>query len=73
MEQQCPLCNGLMEVSEDCPNCGEVMVDSGRVTAYLGPYSAYLEQQSNKEKCVHLLACQKCGWDTRISVNTVPL
>ncbi len=73
MEQQCPLCNGLIEVSENCPSCDGVMMDSGRITAYLGPYSAYLEQQSNIEKCVHLLACQECGLDIRVSVDTVPL
>lgn len=73
MERQCPLCNGLTSVNRHCPHCHEPMVDTGRVAAYYDPYSAYLEQQLPEQRCVHLLACTQCGWDTRISVETVSI
>lgn len=77
MEYNCPLCNGLITISEICPECGGLMEDWGRVQDYLDPYQPYLDisitapEKRDEKKCVHLYLCPRCGRDTRITVNQI--
>lgn len=69
--EMCPLCNGFSNKWIECPDCGSLMEDTGRLTDYLDEYSAYMEIDSMKlhdgvldslqqHKCVHLWHCPKC-------------
>lgn len=76
MEIICPLCNGLKEISEVCPNCNASMYDTGPIENYFDDYSPYLDKNitqilnnTNPENCVHLFKCIQCGSDMRISVS----
>lgn len=46
MEEVCPACNGLTNLSATCPFCGESMTDAGSVNDYFGPYSPYMDEES---------------------------
>jgi len=46
MEEVCPACNGLTNLSATCPFCGEPMTDAGSVNNYFGPYSPYMDEDS---------------------------
>ncbi|WP_110928978.1 hypothetical protein [Bacillus massiliglaciei] len=76
----CPLCNGLRAIQEKCPNCSQVMEDSGKVMDYYDEYSAYEEINTLKqndgfpdslknEQCPHLLHCPECGADEVVLVK----
>lgn len=75
MEKVCPLCNALQTTTEKCPRCGALLVDSGALNSYLGPYSPYMNSDElpfgAKEYCIHLLHCPICAHDTRLSVFLV--
>ncbi|NPV27476.1 MAG: hypothetical protein HPY81_08590 [Firmicutes bacterium] len=84
MSSGCPACNGLSELRQNCPDCGEEMEDMGAVSDYLGPYSPYQDrelldltvpdaQEHDWGECVHLLFCPNCGRDHRQRVETIPL
>ncbi|MFO7153114.1 MAG: hypothetical protein DIU66_007780 [Bacillota bacterium] len=76
-EYKCPLCNGLIAIRVNCPECGFPMEDCGKVQDYLDPYQPYLDediaalQQEEGTKCVHLFRCPRCGRDKRIAVNEI--
>jgi hypothetical protein len=65
MEQVCPLCNGLQDVSVQCTKCGTTMVDDGMQSDYVGPYAPYEltahVRQVNNGVCTHLIHCPSCG------------
>lgn len=76
MEIICPLCNGLKEASEICPDCNASMDDTGPIENYFDDYSPYLDKNitqilnsANPEVCVHLFKCNQCGRDMRISIS----
>jgi hypothetical protein len=75
MEKVCPLCNALEIAAEKCPSCGALLVDSGALNSYLGPYSPYMNSDElpfgGQEYCVHLLHCPICAYDTRLTVFLV--
>ena len=78
MDFECPLCNALINISENCPLCKNAMVDSGPIEDYLDPYSPYLDRDiitmgRSNHKCVHLFSCPVCGYDSRIVVNQIPV
>ncbi len=68
MEQVCPLCNGLTNVSLKCKNCGATMTDAGLKSDYDGPYAPYEVDLQFKQgvegPCTHLLHCFTCGNET---------
>ncbi|MED3623008.1 hypothetical protein [Neobacillus thermocopriae] len=68
----CPVCNGLREVYVLCTNCGEPMLESGRLQDYYDDYSPYMDIDLMKmedgftdtftgHKCPHLYRCPKCA------------
>ncbi len=66
----CPVCNGLTQLTQNCPGCGIQMIDYGGLESYCDPYGPYEEQAEdiNREKavtgddqCVHLLQCPQCN------------
>ncbi|MDN5293638.1 MAG: hypothetical protein PWQ91_857 [Eubacteriales bacterium] len=67
----CPLCNGLLTVSQLCPRCGLPLADGGKIEDYYGPYSPYqddwlfdIEQAKEKgqvQTCPHLFYCPRCS------------
>jgi hypothetical protein len=68
----CGLCNGIMELTISCPECGTKMDDEGRVYDYYDDYSPYMEiewmklvdgdpKSSQKRECQHLYKCNHCG------------
>ncbi|MDI3533799.1 MAG: hypothetical protein PWQ82_164 [Thermosediminibacterales bacterium] len=74
METLCPLCNGLINAEERCPNCGYVMEDYGAIETFYDPYRPYVEftienHYVRPNTCTHLLACPRCGWDKRVYIN----
>lgn len=78
----CPLCNGLIQVKEKCPACGESLEDGGTLEDFFGPYSPYEEvdeglksfvPEYKPEKCIHLFYCPVCGWDKRLGITKVSL
>lgn len=79
MEQVCPLCNGLAQINQPCPNCGIVMEDKGALENFYGPYSPFQELDSIRmltmpeaarpNQCVHLIACSHCGLDQRVPIT----
>ncbi|MBP2662435.1 MAG: hypothetical protein H6Q71_383 [Firmicutes bacterium] len=77
MEKVCPLCNVLQLITEKCPRCGASLVDGGAVSAYMGPYSPYMDTQDlpfqSENYCLHLLYCPVCQYDTRSAVAFVTM
>jgi len=78
MDFECPLCNALINVNEQCPSCGHDMEDWGRVEDYFEPYAPYLDRDiatmgEPPHQCIHLFSCPRCGYDTRIIVNQIPV
>jgi uncharacterized C2H2 Zn-finger protein len=78
MDFECPLCNALIDVSENCPRCGNIMEDQGRVEDYFDPYNPYLDRDlvtmgKPTHQCIHLFSCPDCGYDSRMVVNQIPV
>lgn len=46
MEEVCPACNGLTDLSTTCPFCGARMSDGGALGNYFGPYSPYADEDT---------------------------
>ncbi|HAA90330.1 MAG: Uncharacterized protein XD63_0087 [Thermoanaerobacterales bacterium 50_218] len=79
METGCPVCNGLTEILERCPDCSSPMEDLGTTETYHDPYGPYEaidtgETAGNKAytgdaQCVHLLYCPNCGRNVLYSVD----
>lgn len=76
----CPVCNGLREVFLLCSNCGEAMIESGRLMDYYDDYSPYMEIDLMKledgypdnysgHMCVHLYRCSRCQKDDVILIK----
>ncbi|MFP3387466.1 hypothetical protein [Brevibacillus sp. SIMBA_040] len=70
MKHFCPVCNGLAALQEDCPRCGQLMSDAGRLYDYYGDYSPYREIDDAKmdnglpdrkqHQCLHTAWCAHC-------------
>ncbi|MGI6405454.1 MAG: hypothetical protein ACOX2E_03045 [Syntrophaceticus sp.] len=69
MTSQCPVCNGLTELTENCPNCSSSMEDCGKISSYLDPYGPYEDMKESPtegeattgdDQCVHFLQCPSC-------------
>ena len=78
MDFECPLCNALINVDENCPRCGSKMNDYGRVEDYFAPYNPYLDRDlvsmgEPEHQCIHLFACPDCGYDSRMVINQIPV
>ncbi|WP_227761792.1 hypothetical protein [Zhaonella formicivorans] len=78
----CPLCNGTERVTGQCPVCGNGLEDGGILENFFGPYSPYEEvayqlqdfpSESELDRCMHLVYCPVCGWDTRVGIRKIPL
>ncbi|MFB9761046.1 hypothetical protein [Ectobacillus funiculus] len=78
----CPVCNGLTEIPHSCPNCAVSMEDCGKTVDYLGPYSAYMDQQllekvdglaheESNRYCLHLYHCPACERDCSVKVQQI--
>ncbi|WP_342430156.1 hypothetical protein [Neobacillus sp. FSL H8-0543] len=76
----CPVCNGLREVYLICANCGDPMIESGRLMDYYDDYSPYMEIDLMKmedgyldtksgQKCPHLYCCPSCQKDEVIFIK----
>nr|WP_284037419.1 hypothetical protein [Neobacillus sp. 114] len=76
----CPVCNGLREVYLLCRDCGEPMLESGRLQDYYDDYSPYMEIELMKmedgyadtyseNKCPHLYRCSACHKDEVIFIK----
>lgn len=71
MQMICPVCNGILVLNVDCPNCGYTMTDLGVTTDYFGPYSPYgirswpasdgRTECSGPNGCAHVLECLNCA------------
>ncbi|MDF2635513.1 MAG: hypothetical protein K0R78_2387 [Pelosinus sp.] len=72
MDKLCPVCNGLQGITEQCPICGEILLDGGSLQNYVGPYSPYMESDIDN-KCIHLLFCTECGYDVRATLKLVSI
>ena len=70
----CPLCNSLKAIELYCPECGNRLDDSGKVSDFLDPYGHYNDEETVKmgdgypntakdEICPHLMYCYNCGHD----------
>lgn len=68
----CPNCNGFEIVRFQCPSCGAMMDDSGRIMDFYDDYSPYMEIDDLKledgysntfsqNQCPHLMSCLQCG------------
>ena len=76
----CPICNGLREVSLQCKQCGQQMLDSGRLMDFYDDYSPYMEidlmkmedgysDTNSGHKCAHLYTCPACQKDEVIFIK----
>ncbi|MCL6572104.1 MAG: hypothetical protein K6T88_10535 [Bacillus sp. (in: Bacteria)] len=76
----CQVCNGLREVSLFCANCGNPMMESGRIMDFYDDYSPYMEidlmkledgypDTNSAGKCPHLFCCQTCKNDEVILIT----
>lgn len=80
MESGCPICNGLLQLSESCPSCGTPMEDCGSIENYTDPYGPYEEQEAEHlhstsktctgdNQCVHFLQCPNCDESLTYTVD----
>lgn len=59
----CPVCNGLKEVYVHCDICQQLLVDKGKISDQLDPYSPYVNtdgQNEHSQDCSHYLICPNC-------------
>jgi len=79
MEILCPCCNGIIEYSLICPDCGHIMEDNGSMKDYYGPYSPYLEQdeyepaeiRKGDNDCIHLFHCPVCSRNNLVVIEKI--
>lgn len=57
----CPVCNGLVSLTETCVHCGALLSDAGSREDFYGPYKPYMSDLFTHQTCVHLLHCEDCG------------
>ena len=78
----CPLCNALEYKAYTCPTCTSILQDYGKTVDYIGPYSAYMEQEllekvdglsahDSQQYCLHLLYCPTCEKQTEVTVQLI--
>lgn len=71
----CPVCNGFEELKIECPTCGSVATDRGRMMDFYDDYSAYMpidqmkledgyRDDLAKDQCPHYVKCDHCGYET---------
>ncbi|MDP4083960.1 MAG: hypothetical protein Q8934_05010 [Bacillota bacterium] len=76
----CPICNGLRMIHLICKDCGNPMLESGKLMDYYDDYSPYMEidlmkledgfeDTYSKHKCPHLFRCPNCGRDEVILIK----
>lgn len=69
---ECPVCNGFREAYLLCSNCGEPMMESGRLMDFYDDYSPYMEidlmkmedgypSTNSGQKCPHVYRCPACN------------
>ncbi|MBB5173265.1 hypothetical protein [Texcoconibacillus texcoconensis] len=79
----CPVCNGLTEVSVQCPTCKSPLKDQGKELDRLDDYSAYEEVDTVKladgipddeqnHRCPHATICPECNWEGIVLVEEWP-
>lgn len=56
----CPLCNGLISLEFQCPNCLNPAVDCGKRDDYVGPYAPYEESGDNLQSAVDKALLSDC-------------
>ena len=77
MDFICPVCNGLENIYMNCPDCEQQMQEGGSLQQFFDPYSPYIsgeilnEEGMNEGECVHLVFCNQCGNDKRVSIGKV--
>ncbi|MEF3307112.1 hypothetical protein [Paenibacillus sp. GYB003] len=79
MSYICLYCNGMRALDRSCPQCGEGLVDAGRLDDYSGPYSPYRPIDDSKltngypdlaeHLCVHQTYCPDCGYSDVIPLK----
>ena len=76
-EKVCPICNGLITLEQSCPNCQEILEDTGYIENLFGPYAPYEEKgkltdidiSKKKGNCIHQIVCPHCDKTWTINVN----
>ncbi|WP_042356566.1 hypothetical protein [Bacillus rubiinfantis] len=67
----CPVCNGLKDAVLMCTNCGQAMLEFGKLMDYYDDYSPYMEidllkledgfsDNYKRHTCAHLYRCPHC-------------
>ncbi|MGG4496047.1 hypothetical protein [Brevibacillus reuszeri] len=79
MNYLCPACNGLAALAKECPRCGQLLSDAGRLYDYYGDYSPYREIDDVKmdngypdrhnHQCLHTGWCPHCQEEHMIIVQ----
>ena len=72
----CPVCNGLITLEQSCPDCKEILEDSGQIENLMGPYAPYEEHGRLSEKkgnCIHQIVCPYCDKTWNVKVNKIDL
>ena len=80
MDTICPVCNQLQSIAVYCTNCGDNMIDQGRVSDYFDDYSPYEEIENMKMvdgypndrkqgQCPHLFICHSCQHDRVVFID----
>ncbi|PHA02537.1 hypothetical protein COE51_02795 [Bacillus pseudomycoides] len=78
----CPLCNALEYKAYACPTCTSILQDYGKTVDYIGPYSAYMDQEllekvdglsahDSQQYCLHLLYCPTCEKQIEVTVQLI--
>lgn len=66
----CPVCNGLKEVYVYCEICRHLLVDTGKISDQLDPYSPYVNDgNENRNDCSHSLTCPNCEKSTVLLIQ----
>lgn len=71
MEKVCPLCNSLTNIEITCPNCGQIMKDSGRVQEFRDSYAPEDELEYENDDCRHVFQCINCHELKNIGIKSV--
>lgn len=65
----CPVCNGLVQLTANCPNCQHAVTDCLSIGELFGPYSPYEPFETVPDQlgfihvntCTHVANCPGCG------------